>query len=89
MADIDKSIEAAARLLGYPSLKQEQKIVINQFLAGKDVFTVLPTGFGKTLCFACLPSIYDDIRKSDRSIIVVVSPLLSIMKEQVSLLTKM
>ena len=89
MADIDKSIEAAARLLGYPSLKQEQKIVINQFLAGKDVFAVLPTGFGKTLCFACLPSIYDDIRKSDRSIIVVVSPLLSIMKEQVSLLTKM
>jgi len=55
-------------------LKKEQKVEIKYFLAGKDVFVVLTTGFGKTLYFA---SIYDDVRKSDCCIIVVVCRLLS------------
>ena len=76
-----------ARSLGYRELKREQRIVINSFVSGNDVFAVLPTGFGKTLCYACLPSIFDSLLEAERSaIVVVISPLVSIMKEQVRFL---
>ena len=81
--NIDTCSKAAANFLGYASLKQEQATVINQFLFGKDVFAVLPTGFGKTLCYACLPLVFDAVLGTDRSIVVVISPLVSIMKDQV------
>ena len=81
---IDIVIETVARSLGYTQLKREQQMVINSFVSGNDVFAVLPTGFGKTLCYACLPSIVDSLLKTERSaIVVVISPLISIMKDQV------
>ena len=48
------TITLAAQNLGYLSLKEEQREVITNFVQGKDVFAVLPTGFGKSLCYACL-----------------------------------
>ena len=49
--------------LGYPSLRPEQLEVAIQFylLSGRDVFAVLPTGFGKSLCFAVLPLAFDKL----------------------------
>ena len=44
------------------------------------VFVVLPTGFGKSACYQCLPLLYGPL-----SIVVVVTPLTAIMKDQVSL----
>ena len=41
--------------LGYSSLKKEQLDIIVGFLNGRDVIAVLPTRFGKTLCYACIP----------------------------------
>ena len=38
--------------LGYLQLKPEQLKVITEFVNGRDVFAVLPTGYGKTLCYA-------------------------------------
>ena len=43
--------------LGYLQLKPEQLKVIMEFVNGRNVFAVLPTGYGKTLCYACLPLI--------------------------------
>ena len=40
--------------LGYKRMKPEQMNIVISFLIGRDVFAVLPTGFGKTLCYACL-----------------------------------
>ena len=37
----------------YDSLKELQLKVITSFLAGNDVFAVLPMGYGKSLCYAC------------------------------------
>ena len=47
--------------LGYLQLKPEQLKVIMEFVNGRDVFAVLPTGYGKTLCYACLPLIFDEL----------------------------
>ena len=45
--------------LGYLQSKPEQLKVIMEFVNGRDVFAVLPTGYGKALCYACLPLIFD------------------------------
>ena len=52
-------IEEAARAMGYQNLKKEQLKVVSSFIAGNDVFVALPTGFGKSLCFASLPSTFN------------------------------
>ena len=85
---IQKAVVAAASDLGYPSLKDEQLKVVTAFLEGRDVFAVLPTGYGKNLCFGCLPLAFDKLNldvggSSPSSIVVVITPLTAIMKDQV------
>ena len=72
-----------ARLMGYNNLKSEQEQIINGILLKRDVFGILPTGFGKSLCYASLPIIYDKIHQKEPSIVIVVTPLVAIMKDQV------
>ena len=43
----------------YPEMKPEQLEVAATFIEGRDVFSVLPTGFGKSLSYACLPLVFD------------------------------
>ena len=84
-AKIKEIISSVASGLGYSSLKPEQIDVVLQFINGRDVFAVLPTGFGKSLCYACLPFTFDKVlhKEPGTSIIIVVTPLLSIMDDQV------
>ena len=77
------AMNSEALSLGYCSLKKEQRNIILDFILGNDVFAVLPTGFGKSLCYACLPGIFDKVFGSTNSMVIVVSPLLAIMKDQV------
>ena len=45
----------------------------------------LPTGYGKSLCYGCLPGAFDRLRRSKaKSIVVVISPLVALMKDQVN-----
>ena len=76
--------------MGYPVMKPEQLDVAVAFIEERDVFVILPTAFGKSLCYACLPVAFDMILKkeNDYSIIVVITPLLAIMKDQVHPLPK-
>ena len=39
----------------------EQLRVTETFVQGRDVFAVLPTGYGKSLCYACLPIVFDKL----------------------------
>ena len=82
--DIIKEVGSS---LGYARLKEEQCAVVKDLIGGKDVFAALPTGFGKSLCFACLPGVFDVIMGTDNSVVVVLSPLIAIMKDQVIVLT--
>ena len=60
LTDIARS---AASSLGYSSLKPEQELAISSFMEGKDVFISLPTGYGKSLCYAALPYAFDKFKK--------------------------
>ena len=64
---------------GFASFRPLQEEIIRDALAGKDVFAVLPTGGGKSLCFQ-LPAL------AKPGLTVVVSPLIALMKDQVDAL---
>ena len=84
-AEIVKSVVDAASVLGYSNLGQQQKDAIVTFLKGRDVFVALPTGFGKSLCYGCLPLAFDYLQKTERkAIVIVISPLIALMKDQTS-----
>ena len=51
------------------------------------MFLELPTGFGKSLIFQLLPRVLKDLWKLERACVLVVTPLVSIMKDQVEELT--
>jgi len=55
-------VNDVARQMGISSLKPKQMEAILAFLAGKDVFVALPTGYGKSIIFALLPAIFNRIR---------------------------
>ena len=60
----------AARSLGYCELREKQAEVLEKFVSGHDVFAVLPTGYGKSLCYACLPGTFDLLfNKTEPSIV--------------------
>ena len=64
MERVREAARSAARELGYTDLKQEQLRVVEAFVEGRDVFAVLPTGYGKSLsalCYACLPIVFNKL----------------------------
>ena len=78
-----RAIRTVAACYGYENLKEEQESALEEFVSGKDVFVSLPTGSGKSLCYGLLPSVFDTLRNVEKtSIAIVVSPLISLMKDQ-------
>ena len=67
------------RTFGYGSFRPLQREICEATLAGQDVFALLPTGGGKSLCFQ-LPAL------ARPGLTVVVSPLIALMKDQVDAL---
>ena len=53
------AIIKATNKLGRDQMKPEQQTLVEQFISGRDVFGILPTGFGKSLCFGCLLLVFD------------------------------
>ena len=82
---IREVVSTTGRLFGYSQIKSHQFQIIESFVKGHDVFGVLPTGYGKSFCYAGLPIILDRIlgKPPGTTIVLVVSPLVVIMKDQV------
>ena len=75
--------EKIADFFGYNGLREHQKRIILELMKKRDVFGILPTGYGKSLCYTSMPLLYDDVYHEEPSIVVVVTPLIAIMKDQV------
>ncbi len=70
---------ALERWFGFPSFRPSQEAIVRDVLDDRDVFALLPTGGGKSLCYQ-LPAVLSD------GLTVVVSPLIALMKDQVDAL---
>ena len=81
--DLAEVARTAANKLGFTNFKSKREEVIVSFLDGNDVFAVLPTGYGKSLCYTCLPVAFDLMNETEGSIVVVITPLTATMKDQV------
>ncbi|MDD9973351.1 MAG: ATP-dependent DNA helicase, partial [Candidatus Poribacteria bacterium] len=75
----DPLLEALSNHFGYTSFRNGQREIIEAILDGENVFAVFPTGHGKSLCYQ-LPALMLD------GITVVITPLISLMKDQVDAL---
>ena len=71
-------------------LKDKQLEALKHLYAGNDVFLWVPTDYGKSICFQTLPFLFDaklgrmNSPLSQRSVVLVISPLVSLMVNQVS-----
>ncbi len=71
--------ETLRAVFGFQQFRSPQQEVIEQVCSGEDVFLVMPTGGGKSLCYQ-IPALQRD------GLAIIVSPLISLMKDQVDAL---
>lgn len=86
---IDNGIRYGLDKLGYQNdfkLKDKQKEAVQSFVQGNDVIVLLPTGYGKSLCFYLLPFISDFLKYKENSLVIIVSPLRWLISDQMSYL---
>ena len=76
---MDSANEILARYFGYTSFRPGQEGMINDILAGRDVLGIMPTGGGKSLCYQ-VPAL------TLPGVTLVISPLISLMADQVAAL---
>ena len=75
--EMDSASEILARYFGYTSFRPGQEGLIKDILAGRDVLGIMPTGGGKSLCYQVPALLLPGVT-------LVISPLISLMADQVA-----
>ena len=60
-------VTEVAVCMGYSSLKPLQGEIVSSVVGGRDVFAILPTGYGKSFCFMSLPLVFNKLKARDPS----------------------
>ena len=76
-----RMLEILKKYFGYAEFRSGQESVINNIMAGRDVIGIMPTGAGKSICYQVSAMLLDGIT-------LVVSPLISLMQDQVKSLVE-
>ncbi|MFM9276916.1 DNA helicase RecQ [Paenibacillus jiagnxiensis] len=79
---LEQARELLIKFYGYPDFREGQKKIVGSLLEGSDTLGIMPTGGGKSICYQIPALIYDGLT-------LVISPLISLMKDQVDALTAM
>ena len=90
---VEDALRKLCEVFGFERLNKHQEKALRLVVESKsDVFVNLPTGFGKSVVFQALPVVYSHVelsREKPPVIVIVVSPLVNLMKDQVSRLTSL